>query len=311
MRSEDCKSEETKAQQEKPRKSLITQLFSKRSSRHKPLRLELEEALADLSRQDESFSKQERLMLHNILQLDDKRVANIMIPRAEIVAVDSNSSLLETLEVFKQSGHSRLPVYDETLDEPRGMLHIRDVLNHLINTAISGNIPTPILPTELQYSLDSLNIIRPVLFVPNSMPVVKLMTRMQTSRTQMALVIDEHGGTDGLVCLEDIVELIVGEIEDEHDDDEAYIQKEADNRYLIDARIELNDLKEYLGETFDIEQYLDDVDTLSGLLISLSGHIPQAGEVVSVAPIYQFEILIADSRRVQKVRLTTIHKQSE
>ena len=145
---------------------------------------------------------------------------------------------------------------------------------------------------------------RQLLFVPPSMLASDLMARMQASRIQMALVIDEYGGTDGLVSLEDIVEMVVGDIEDEHDDDEVMIRKSSDDVFIADARAELEELADVVGPDFDIREQLEDVDTLGGLIFSSLGRIPLRGEVVQALPGFEFHVLEADPRRVKKVRIT-------
>src|SRR5262245_16295894 len=198
------------------------------------LREDLTDALAESASDAEAFSPAERAMLNNILRLREVRVEDVMVPRADIEAVEISTTLGELLNIFEQSGHSRMPVYSETLDDPRGMVHIRDVLAHITLVArarkgraskkpVAGTTPLDLANVDLGRSIGELNLIRTVLFVPPSMLASDLMARMQASRTQMALVIDEYGGTDGLASLEDIVETVVGDIEDENDDDEPLI----------------------------------------------------------------------------------------
>ena len=183
------------------------------------LREDLADALAESEADGASFSAGERAMLHNILRLREVRVEDVMVPRADIEAVDLSTTLGELLKLFEQSGHSRMPVYSETLDDPRGMVHIRDVLAHITKVArVKKGRATRKAPVttaldlaqvDLARTIGDLDLIRPVLFVPPSMLASDLMGRMQTTRTQMALVIDEYGGTDGLASLEDIVEMVV------------------------------------------------------------------------------------------------------
>ena len=181
-----------------------------------------------------AFSPGERAMLNNILRLREVRVEDVMVPRADIEAVEINTTLGDLMNLFEQSGHSRMPVYAETLDDPRGMVHIRDVVAHITRARprqegararkpAAGGRRLDLANVDLAKTIGELSLIRTVLFVPPSMLASDLMARMQATRTQMALVIDEYGGTDGLVSLEDIVEMVVGDIEDEHDDDEPLI----------------------------------------------------------------------------------------
>ena len=173
----------------------------------------------------EEFTPQERAILKNVLALHDVRVEDVMVPRADVVALALDTPLRDVLDCFRTAGHSRLPVYDETLDDPRGMIHIRDFVVFLASDPRFGLMtgPEPAgadAETSLDMPLSAARILRPVLYAPPSMPALDLLLKMQASRTHMALVIDEYGGTDGLVSIEDVMESIVGDIEDEHDEDE-------------------------------------------------------------------------------------------
>jgi CBS domain containing-hemolysin-like protein len=194
------------------------------------IREDLEEVLSEAT-EAADFSPHERAMLKNVLGFHRVRVSDVMVPRADIVAVATDTTLGELLALFRTIGHSRLPAYGETLDEPLGMVHIRDFLDFIAgaaemrrphageSTAGSQNEPgeVDLGKVDLSLTLASAKIVRPVLFVPQSMPAVDLLARMQASRTHIALVIDEYGGTEGLVTIEDLVEMVVGDIEDEHD----------------------------------------------------------------------------------------------
>jgi len=260
-----------------------------------------------------SWTPQEKLMLANIGELHAARVEDIMIPRADIQALDLEDTLGEALRRFEQSGHSRMPVYAETLDDPRGMIHIRDALNYITriclgsessqDKAAAGNAFAAL---DLSRPVGELGIVREVLFVPDSMPAGRLLARMQAGRIQMALVIDEHGGTDGLVSMEDIVELIVGDIEDEHDKDSEDIVREAQNSWVLDAATELEELKERLGIDLGENSPDQDVDTVGGLVVTALDRIPARGEKLTLAPHYLVQILDADRRRVKRIRLTRL-----
>ena len=270
---------------------------------------------------DQTISPGERAMLHNILRLREVRVEDVMIPRAEIDAVDQKMTLGELLKLFEQSGHSRMPVYDETLDDPRGMVHIRDVVAAITRIAAEKKRTRrkngaatvghnsagefDLSRVQLDKTIEELKLAREVLFVPPSMLAADLMARMQTQRIQMALVIDEYGGTDGLVSLEDIVEMVVGDIEDEHDEDEALITEQENGTIIADARADLEDLAAVLGADFleAARTEDDDVDTIGGLIFSLLGRIPVRGEVIASFAGYEFEILEADPRRIKRVRI--------
>jgi CBS domain containing-hemolysin-like protein len=253
----------------------------------------------------------ERALLRNVLALHDMRVADGMIPRADIIAVSQDATLRDVLAVFRSAGHSRLPVYAETLDDPRGMVHIRDFVDYLAQCAEkSRNAPgtdadLSVASIDFGAELGAADILRPVLFVPRSMPALDLLVRMQATRTHMALVIDEYGGTDGLVSIEDIVEMIVGDIEDEHDtSDEPRIVGIGNGAYLIDAKTDLDEVKESLGVDFRLEDTPQEVTTLGGLVAWLAGRVPMRGEIVA-SPVegYEFEIVEADPRRVAKIRV--------
>jgi len=226
------------------------------------------------------------------------------------------------LELFEKSGHSRMPVYAETLDDPRGMIHIRDVLNYITKqarqktarrsstrskaTAEDKAAKFDMGRIDLTKTIGELNLMRKVLFVPPSMMASGLMARMQATHIQMALVIDEYGGTDGLVSLEDIVEMVVGDIEDEHDDEEIMIAEEADGVFVVDARADLEELAAKIGPSFEVGEHGEDVDTVGGLIFSVLGRIPVRGEVVQAIPGYEFHVLEVDPRRVKKVRIVPL-----
>ncbi|EJF81377.1 Magnesium and cobalt efflux protein CorC [Candidatus Bartonella washoeensis] len=294
--------------------SLINHLFSfLRGRNYTSLRDDLTVALtADNEKDTALFSPEERTMLNNILRLREARVDDVMIPRSEIQALEINTPLGEALQCFAKIGHSRIPVYAETLDDPRGMIHIRDILNYITRFIIQS-VQTEQTSNALQLNhadlhtpIGELDLIRTVLFVPSSMLARKLLTRMQATRTQMALVIDEHGGTDGLVSMEDIVELVVGDIEDEHDNVNNAIVREPNNKWLVDARTELEDVEKALGPDFIVGEYGDEVDTIGGLIVSILDRIPAKGEIVEAVPGYRFRILEADKRRIKRLRIFRI-----
>ncbi len=236
------------------------------------LREEIADALAETATDAESFSPGERAMLHNILRLREVRVEDVMIPRADIEAVEIGTTLGALLTVFEQSGHSRMPVYSETLDDPRGMVHIRDVLAHITKLARAKKgrgvrkTATPALDfanVDLTKTIGDLSLMRTVLFVPPSMLASDLMGRMQASRTQMALVIDEYGGTDGLVSLEDIVEMVVGDIEDEHDDEQPTVTQAGDGVYIVDGKAEIDEVAKLIGEDSPPASMASTIDTIA------------------------------------------------
>jgi CBS domain containing-hemolysin-like protein len=263
---------------------------------------------------DGDFSPLERAMLQNVLALHEVRVEDIMIPRADIIAVPLDALLPEVLSVFRTAGHSRLPVHAENLDDPRGMVHIRDFLDFIAGLEMgfgAGNLTddaSAAPPTDRRrfqnMTLRDAGILRPVLFAPPSMPALDLLVKMQTSRTHMALVIDEYGGTDGIASIEDIVEVIVGDIEDEHDEAESLqIETTGQGQFVVDARASLDDVAQAIGKAVAEITDAEDIDTLGGLITSLAGHVPLRGEILSHDGI-EFEVLDADPRRVKRVKIT-------
>ncbi len=275
------------------------------------VRDDIEDALEE-TKTSADFSPQERTMLKNVLGLHELRVEDVKVPRADIIAIQDSCSLADVLRLFRTAGHSRLPVYHETLDDPRGMVHIRDFVDHLASAAEVGtksNRKVPDQPRvnvlDLKVPLSAAKILRPVLFVPPSMPALDLLIKMQASRTHMALVIDEYGGTDGLVSIEDIVETIVGDIEDEHDETEGpTVTVSADGSVIANARASLEEVTEVLGGKISDLEEADDVDTVGGLVTSLAGRVPVRGEIVSGIDGLEFEILDADPRRVKRLRIS-------
>lgn len=236
-----------------------------------------------------------RVQAHGMMNLRRMRVEDVSIPKADITALSSTASLDETVEIFKESGLTRLPVYDGTLDTPIGLLHLKDMaLNHGFN----GDSGT----------FDMRSMLRPLLFVPPSMSIGVLLTKMQAERRHMALVIDEYGGVDGLVTIEDLIEQVIGEIEDEHDVDEGvYWTEEKPGCYLALAKTPLDDFEAEIGQSLTDHDEVDkeEVDTLGGLVFMLSGRVPARGEVVIHPDGPEFEVLDADPRRIKRLRVRT------
>ncbi len=285
------------------------------------LREDLADALAESAPDAAAFSPGERAMLNNILRLREVRVEDVMVPRAEIQAVEMTTTLGDLLVVFEQSGHSRMPVYGETLDDPRGMVHIRDAVAHITKAARQkkprgrkGAVASVILDlanVDLGRTIGELNLLRPVLFVPPSMLASDLMAKMQAAHIQMALVIDEYGGTDGLASLEDIVEMVVGDIEDEHDEDEPMITRTGDGVFVVDAKAEIEEVAEMIGDAFKPGEHGEYVDTIGGMIFNTLGRIPARGEVVQPIPGFEFHVLDADPRRVKRVRIVQTRSVGE
>jgi magnesium and cobalt transporter len=230
---------------------------------------------------------------HGMINLRRMRVEDVAIPKAEIVAVPVTIERDELVQVFRESGMTRLPVYENTLDTPVGMVHLKDfALTHGFN----GDSTPFDLPEML----------RPLLFVPPSMPIGVLLTKMQAERRHMALVIDEYGGVDGLVTIEDLIEQVVGEIEDEHDTDEDQSWAlEKPGCYIALARTPLEEFEEEIGVSLTAHDTVDEeeIDTLGGLVFMLSGRVPARGEVVVHPDGPEFEVIDADPRRIKRLRV--------
>ncbi len=257
------------------------------------MRESLEEVIEDSERQSPALSEQERVLLTNMLAFGELKVRDVMVPRAEIVAADETMPLPELVTLFRAAQHSRLPVYRETLDDPTGLVHVKDVMA-LLEMRPDGD-----------YRLEQSSIAaiqRPVLFVPPSMRALDLLLKMQTSHTHLALVIDEYGGTDGLVTIEDIIEEIVGDIADEHDDEGMALRRDG-ACYVVDARLYLEDFKSETGIDLSTPESDEDVDSLGGLVTSLLGRLPQRGEIITHPAGFEFEVLDADPRRVRRLRI--------
>src|SRR3954467_4727803 len=292
---------------------LMRAVFNWKSS---TARSDLQTVLANGSVGEGGFSPQERTMLTNILALRGRRVDDVMVPRADIIAVQQEIPLGELIKVFEGAGHSRLVVYNDTLDDPAGMVHIRDVIGYMVrhaqrsaasNTKRKKPFPAglDLKGIDLSVSLAAAKIVREILFVPPSMPAIDLLAKMQATRIHLALVIDEYGGTDGIVSREDGVEKIVGDIEDEHDEDEMpAIVRQPDGSFLADARAPLEDVVAIVGSEFDVADVTDEVDTLAGYMMTRVGRLPSRGEVVPGPGDFEIEVLDADPRRLKKVRIT-------
>jgi len=260
------------------------------------LRESIEEAIDE--HQDEGASPDdldlaERAMLRNMLHLSDCKVDDIAVPRADIIALDETADFLTIVRAFREAGHSRLPVFRGNLDEVFGMLHVKDVYAVLADRLDAAtDYPT------------AAGLMRSVLFVPPGKRVIDLLTDMRRERTHMAIVVDEYGGTDGLVTIEDIMEEIVGEIEDEHDEEvQSLLVARGDGSFEADARLALEDLEEGLKTVFADEEIGDDVDTLGGLAFMLADRVPDVGERLRHPNGWTLEIAASDSRRVERLIL--------
>ena len=271
------------------------------------LREVIEDALTRAKGAGDTFSGQERAMLLKTLRFGKLTVEDVMVPRADIIAVEESMTVAELMAVFREAEHSRLPVYRETLDDPRGMIHIRDLMSWITTVAEKSGAPSLDLgAVNLASTVGSIDITREILYVPPSMPVLDLLLRMQLSRRHLALVVDEYGGTDGLVSIEDLVEEVVGEIADEHDvEDEPLIRSDPRLGLVADARTPIEDLEKHLALELVSGEQEEDIDTLGGLVFSIAGRIPARGELVRHPSGIEFEVLEADPRRIKKLRIHT------
>ncbi len=260
------------------------------------LRDDLLELIEQRDDADREIGPEERIILSNLVKLGELRVDDVMIPRADIIAMDATSTLDGAIKLFREEFHSRFPVYRDTLDNVVGMIHIKDLM------AFWGN--------ERAFNLPG--IVREVLFVPRSMPVPDLLLRMRTKRVHMAIVVDEYGGTDGLATIEDLVEAIVGEIDDEHDEVEVpLIVESRKGQFEVDGRAEVEELEQRLGVDFLPEDRDDDIDTVAGLVASLAGRVPQRGEVIAHPDGIEFQVVEADPRRAIRLRVRRVEAKRD
>ncbi len=286
-------------------------------------RADLKDVLDAMTPGESGFSPEESRMLKNILGLRERRVGDVMIPRADIVAVQQDIKLGELVRMFEGAAHSRLVVYNDTLDDPIGMVHIRDLIAFMTaRAAVSPEKnakrkkPLPagldLKAIDLSMPLSAAKIVREILFVPPSSRVIDLLARMQATRIHLALVVDEYGGSDGLVSIEDIVEQIVGEIADEHDEDETpHVVRQPDDSFIADARAHLEDVAATIGNDFDPGDVAQEVDTLGGYLVTRAGRLPVRGELIPGPGLFEFEVLDADPRRIKRVRITRLKERRE
>lgn len=296
-------------------RGLIDRLKSLLGLKEAPtLRDEIEDALADDAAEDApDFSPEERAMLKNILGLREQHVSDAMVQRPDIVAVPGDMPLAELLIKFEEAGHSRLPVYGETIDDLKGMVHIKDVLSYLTKRSRTRSKAKGIDlgKPDLAVSITGADLVRETLYVPPSMPASDLLAKMQANHIHMALVIDEHGGTDGLVTIENLVEMVVGDIEDEHDQIEGpMIRRGRDDTLIAQGRAPVEELVQRLPD-LDLSKLADEVDTIGGLLVTLAGRVPVRGEIIAAPSGFDFEVLDADPRRVKRVRIRRRPEASE
>lgn len=268
--------------------------FSKKSSSGYSTPDDVQQYIDISEEEDDSgdiITDHERTLLSNILKLRDETVTNAMVPRADIIAVDIQAPLPDLLTLLTEHQFSRLPVFEDNLDNVIGSLHIKDIL-----AAMAQN-----KEIDIREHLTDIPVISP------AMPTLDLILEMRQSRRHMALVVDEHGGIDGLITLSDIIEEIVGEIEDEHDngDDEHQMEQQDDGSIIADARIDVDNFEASYGAVLDQDER-DEIETLGGLVFAIAGRIPRRGEVLTHKSGMVFEVLEADPRRVHKVRIRDI-----
>ncbi|MBI4923977.1 MAG: HlyC/CorC family transporter [Devosia nanyangense] len=277
------------------------------------LRGDLEVALeSEASGETQDFSESERTILQNVLQLGEKRVEDVMVPRADIEAIDVESTLGDMVARFRKVGHSRIPVYADNIDNITGFIHVKDALRRIteVVTDPAKDIPVRLVSIALKLKLSKLDIARTVLFVPPLMPVGDLLQQMQLKRVHMAIVIDEYGGTDGVVTIEDLLEAVVGEIEDEHDEEDGpLIRKINSNIFIASARAELGEVEGVIGPDFDPGEHGADVDTIGGLVFVLAGRVPEKGETIGGLKNFEFEVLQADSRQLRRIKIKRIKQR--
>jgi len=254
---------------------------------------EVAEVLRAREKSGEALAGASRDMLLNAARFDQLPVADVMKPRADIVAVEASATLAEVVKVFTDSQHARLPIFRDTLDDPTGFVHVKDVLALLAPGSESR--PSDRVLSRLR---------REILFVPASMRLPTLLLKMRTTRIHLALVVDEYGGTDGLVSIEDIVEQIVGNIDDEHDTDEApLIQSRPGGVFEADGRASVAALEKAVGANLALQDIEDDFDTVAGLAVALVGRVPQRGEILAHPAGIDIEVVDADPRRVKRLRI--------
>jgi len=279
----------------------IVSMLRGRNGEQQSLRETIEEIIGEIEENDEEartpIGTHERVMLSNILKLRHLSAYDVMVPRADIVAVEEGTSRDDLLRTFASSGHSRLPVYRDSLDDIVGVVNIKDVLGQLL--------------TGADFAVR--DVVRPAEFVAPSMRVLDLLLEMRLKRSHMALVVDEFGGTDGLITIENLVEEIVGEIEDEHDVDEGpMLVWRPDGTLLADARTPVEEFEDLVGPILTREEREEDIDTLGGLVSYLAGRVPSRGELIEhEGSGIRFEVLQADPRRIKRLRVRDLPATSK
>ncbi|HTN96903.1 MAG TPA: hemolysin family protein [Nordella sp.] len=301
--------------------SRLKGLFS--PERDATLRQSLEGVIASHDAQNpaDMMRAEAKSMMLNLIKFADLRIDDVMVPRADIVAIESSATIKELLERFIDANHSRMPVYRETLDDLSGMIHIKDLVRWLAQKGAKTRrkkgskdlvlAGLSLSAADLAIEVNALGIVREVLFVPPSMPAADLLIKMQSTHIHMAIVVDEYGGTDGLVSIEDLVEQIVGDISDEHDSDEELVVSNGDGTFTASARADLQELEQLLGVDFLPEERDEETDTLGGLIFSMFGRVPVRGELLRHNSGIECEVLEADPRRVKRVKIRSARPETE
>jgi CBS domain containing-hemolysin-like protein len=258
------------------------------SSEQCNLRESIQDAIEESSNgAGSNLTSKEKTILENILTINKLKAYDIMVPRADIICASHNASFDDLIKIINAESHSRIPIYRKDLDDVLGMIHIKDLIK--------------LTSKEMQNNFDLKSLLKEVLFIPPSMPVLNILLKMQSTKLHMALVIDEHGGTDGLVTIEDLVEEIVGEIQDEHDNEEiAEFKKINDTTFIADAKMELSEFQKKTGIIFNSVT----IDTLGGYVFSMINRVPQKGEIIKSDPAYSFEVLDADPRKIKILKIS-------
>jgi CBS domain containing-hemolysin-like protein len=252
------------------------------------LRESIQDAIEESSNSaDSNLTSKEKTILENILTINKLKAYDIMVPRADIICASHNASFDDLIKIINAESHSRIPIYRKDLDDVLGMIHIKDLIK--------------LTSKEMQNNFDLKSLLKEVLFIPPSMPVLNILLKMQSTKLHMALVIDEHGGTDGLVTIEDLVEEIVGEIQDEHDNEEiTEFKKINDTTFIADAKMELSEFQKKTGIIFNSVT----IDTLGGYVFSMINRVPQKGEIIKSDPAYTFEVLDSDPRKIKILKIS-------
>ena len=267
---------------------IIKKLLSSETTREEVLNfIATNDSDADI---DELEDNNEKNLIKNIFNLNNKSVEDIMVPRAEIISIEKNQSINEILSIIENEAHSRMPVYDNNLDNVLGFLHIKDLINNISSKSFKLK-----------------DVIREVLYVAPKSPILDLLKRMRASRIHMGLVVDEFGGVDGLITIEDLVEEIVGEIEDEHDaeDEEILLKKINENTILVDASYKIDDLEKYFNIQINLEAD-NEIDTVGGMLFYIANKVPKNNQIFKYGKNLQLKVVRASARRIEALEIKKI-----